>query len=148
MISNKPQKTLPHRDPFLWVDRLLERNEEGTEGVVEYDVRENLEVFKGHFPGNPVFPGVLQMESSGQACIWVRYGELPPGVPLPEVLLVSSKDFKFRKPVVPPCVLQTRCKLEAKKAGLQFWSVELFVNKEMVSFGSCWIKMSDLVTKK
>ena len=56
-FSDNAKSVLPHRDPFLWVHRLIDRNESGTEGVVELDVPANLEVFKGHFPGNPPMSG-------------------------------------------------------------------------------------------
>lgn len=143
MISNKPELTLPHRKPFLWVDRLMERNADGSEGMAECDIRADLELFRGHFPDNPVFPGVLQMESSGQACIWIRYGELTPEWSRPEVLLVSCKDYKFKKPILPNSVLQNRCKIVSVRAGMQMWNVESYVNQELVSKGTCWIKMSD-----
>lgn len=57
---------LPHREPFLWVTRILECNP-GKSIVAELDVREDLPIFEGHFPDYPVFPGVLIMEALAQA---------------------------------------------------------------------------------
>lgn len=57
---------LPHRDPFLWVTRIIEC-EPGKRITAELDVSSDLPIFEGHFPGQPVFPGVLIMEALAQA---------------------------------------------------------------------------------
>ncbi len=57
---------LPHRDPFVWVTRILSC-EPGEHIVAELDIDPELPLFKGHFPGYPVFPGVLIMEALAQA---------------------------------------------------------------------------------
>ena len=57
---------LPHRDPFLWVSRILEC-EPGVSVVAELDVDPDLLLFQGHFPGYPVLPGVIIMEALAQA---------------------------------------------------------------------------------
>ena len=57
---------LPHRDPFLWVSRILEC-EPGVSVVAELDVDPDLPLFQGHFPGHPVLPGVIIMEALAQA---------------------------------------------------------------------------------
>lgn len=59
------EAVLPHRDPFLWVDRIVEL-EPGARAVGELDVVESLDFFRGHFPGHPVMPGVLIMEALAQ----------------------------------------------------------------------------------
>lgn len=60
------KKLLPHRDPFLWVTRIIEC-EPGVSIVAELDVDPNLPLFKGHFPEYPVLPGVIIMEALAQA---------------------------------------------------------------------------------
>lgn len=60
------ESLLPHRPPFRWVDRIIEC-EPGKRIVAELDVRKDLPLFEGHFPGHPVFPGVLIMEALAQA---------------------------------------------------------------------------------
>lgn len=65
---------LPHRDPFLWVSRILEC-EPGVSVVAELDVDPDLPLFQGHFPGYPVLPGVIIMEALAQAascCLLAR----------------------------------------------------------------------------
>lgn len=68
------KKLLPHRDPFLWVTRIV-ACEPGKSIVAELDVSPDLPLFEGHFPGHPVFPGVLIMEALAQAaccCIFAQ----------------------------------------------------------------------------
>jgi len=61
---NDIEKLLPHRYPFLLVDKVMEINEESIVGVKNVTMNEPM--FQGHFPGNPVFPGVLQIEAMAQ----------------------------------------------------------------------------------
>jgi 3-hydroxymyristoyl/3-hydroxydecanoyl-(acyl carrier protein) dehydratase len=142
MISDKPELTLPHRDPFLWVSRLMERNETGTEGVVELDVKVDLDLFRGHFPKRPIFPGVIQVEAAAQACMWVFLGVMENG-PLDQGLFVSIESCKFKHPVEPGATLRLHCKQEAKRSSLQNWTVEIRSKDDSVlhSKGNYWMKM-------
>ena len=60
---NEIEKMLPHRFPFLMVDKIMEIEDESIVGVK--NITMNEPIFTGHFPGNPVFPGVLQIEGYG-----------------------------------------------------------------------------------
>lgn len=85
---------LPHRYPFLLVDRVIEKN--GTDTLVAIkNVTVNEEFFNGHFPGMPVMPGVLQVEAMAQAVglLMLEPGKIP--------LFMSVDKCKFRKQVVP-----------------------------------------------
>ncbi|MDO5385913.1 MAG: 3-hydroxyacyl-ACP dehydratase FabZ [Pseudomonadota bacterium] len=92
---------LPHRYPFLLVDR-LEVEEPGVKGIGLKNVTMNEEFFQGHFPGNPVMPGVLQIEAMAQTAGAVvisgmeNYKENKLGV-----FFMSIDGVKFRKPVKP-----------------------------------------------
>ncbi len=92
---------LPHRYPFLLVDRLTVE-EPGVKGVGLKNVTMNEEFFQGHFPNNPVMPGVLQIEAMAQtagAVVIAGMGDL--GDKKPGVFFMSIDDVKFRKPVKP-----------------------------------------------
>ena len=60
------ESVLPHRDPFVWVSRIL-ACEPGVSVTAELDVSEDLPLFQGHFPDYPVLPGVIIMEALAQA---------------------------------------------------------------------------------
>ena len=72
--------SLPHRFPFLLIDRVLELNVEEGSVVVRKNVTANEPQFTGHFPGVPVMPGVLIVEAMAQACAIVALSRLPEGV--------------------------------------------------------------------
>lgn len=94
-------KMLPHRYPFLLVDR-LEIEEPGVKGVGLKNLTMNELFFQGHFPNNPIMPGVLQIEAMAQTagCVVMSadedYAEKKRGV-----LFMSIDGVKFRKPVRP-----------------------------------------------
>jgi 3-hydroxyacyl-[acyl-carrier-protein] dehydratase len=141
VISNEPKRTLPHREPFLWVSRLIERNDDGTEGVVEFDVSPEESLFRGHFPGKPIFPGVIQMEAAAQACGWIHLGVRDPDAPPPEVLFVGVDTYKFKKPVVPPAMLRITARQAKAKSRLHLWEVEIHSEGALVSKGSFWLQL-------
>ena len=94
-------KMLPHRYPFLLVDR-LEVEVPGEKGVGIKNVTMNEEFFQGHFPNNPVMPGVLQIEAMAQtAGAVVIAKEDDYETRKRSVLFMSIDGVKFRKPVKP-----------------------------------------------
>jgi len=95
----KIAKMLPHRYPFLLVDR-IEELEPGRRVVALKNVTANEPFFPGHFPGNPIMPGVLIVEAMAQAAAVLGVStrpELQDG----GVLLMGLDKVRFRKPVVP-----------------------------------------------
>lgn len=104
---------LPHRDPFLFIDSVSEvkagtpnpkemKELVGSTAVAHYRTKKEHEIFKGHFPGNPILPGVVQVEMMAQASsffmdlLYDNLSELKM-----DVALVSVESAKFRKPIVP-----------------------------------------------
>lgn len=92
------QKFLPHRYPFLLVDRIVEM-EPGIKAVGIKNVTVNEEFFQGHFPGQPIMPGVLMIEAMAQVGGILAFRS---GVNIGKaVYFMSIEKAKFRKPVVP-----------------------------------------------
>jgi UDP-3-O-[3-hydroxymyristoyl] N-acetylglucosamine deacetylase/3-hydroxyacyl-[acyl-carrier-protein] dehydratase len=95
---NQIQKILPHRQPFLFVDKIMEITEEGIVGVKNVSMNEDF--FRGHFPESPVFPGVLQIEAMAQVGGIFSLSKVPD----PENYLtffMSIDKVKFKNPVIP-----------------------------------------------
>ncbi len=94
---NMIQKILPHRYPFLLVDRIIESTDKRIVGIKNVTINEPF--FQGHFPGQPIMPGVLIIEAMAQVG---GVGALNMGDNLGKVAyFLSIKEAKFRKPVVP-----------------------------------------------
>jgi 3-hydroxyacyl-[acyl-carrier-protein] dehydratase len=92
-------KMLPHRYPFLMVDRVIDiRGDQSGIGIKNVTINEPH--FQGHFPGNPVFPGVLMIEgmaqTAGVLCIAAT-----PSISPRSVFFLTIDKAKFRKPVRP-----------------------------------------------
>lgn len=93
------KKILPHRYPFLLVDRVLEQGEDSIKALK--NVTANEEFFNGHFPGQPIMPGVLQVEALAQAgAIMLMTQKVDdPGDSL--MVFTGINKCKFRRQVVP-----------------------------------------------
>ncbi len=92
-------KLLPHRYPFLMVDRVINmRGDESGIGIKNVTINEPQ--FQGHFPGNPVFPGVLLIEGMAQTAGVLCIAATPSIAPK-AVFFMTIDKAKFRKPVRP-----------------------------------------------
>jgi 3-hydroxyacyl-[acyl-carrier-protein] dehydratase len=119
---NEIQRFLPHRYPFLLIDKVVEM-ERFKRIVAIKSVSINEGFFQGHFPGKPVMPGVLILESMAQAGGLLLLQEIPDR-DRKLLYLASMNDVKFRRPVVPGDQLRVevdilswkgdRCKIQAK----------------------------------
>ena len=93
-------KFLPHRYPFILIDRVLELVP-GEEVVALKNVTINETFFQGHFPGNPIMPGVLIIEAMAQAGGVLVIESMPPERHGQPVYFMAMDKVRFRKPVVP-----------------------------------------------
>lgn len=136
-------QTLPHRYPFLLVDKVVDihPNETAT-GIKNVTLAEP--VFQGHFPGDPIFPGVLIIEAMAQTAavlalasrkISSRVGEMETieDGRRPSIYFMTIDDVKFRQPVRPGDVLQLKVNRVQERGKVWKFSGEAFVDGRLVS---------------
>ena len=132
-------RILPHRPPFLFVDRVLELDP-GQSIVAERTLRAEEPQFAGHFPGRPIMPGVLVAEALAQTSglLLGLSDRLAASQPLarPRVFFLAAVNLKFTHPAVPGDVLVLRAASERSLAGLFRFSVEAVAGPNVVATGS------------
>lgn len=128
-------RILPHRYPFLLVDRIIEI--ELWERVVGLkNVTSNEYFFQGHFPRNPIMPGVLIVEAMAQVggiLARLSVSGLLEKESNDSIYFISMDNVKFRKPVVPGD--QLRLEVQALRTGSRIWKIaaKSFVEKDIVA---------------
>ncbi len=119
---------LPHRDPMLLIDELINiKKLTSATGIV--NVKKDSFFVKGHFPGEPVMPGVLIVEAFGQAAAALTAHGIDKSVYQNKlVFLMSVEKARFRSPVLPDCRLELN--IEAIRSHGRVWKYkgEAFVN--------------------
>ncbi|BAE86670.1 3-hydroxyacyl-ACP dehydratase FabZ [Desulfitobacterium hafniense] len=131
--SQEIQKIIPHRYPFLLVDRILEL-EDGKRGVGLKNVSGNEPFFQGHFPGYPVMPGVLIMEALAQvgAVILLKMPEYAGHI----ALFAGLEDVRFRRQVIPGDQLRLEVELLKLKRGLGVAQGKAYVGENLAAEGT------------
>jgi 3-hydroxyacyl-[acyl-carrier-protein] dehydratase len=125
---------LPHRDPFLMVDRMIEL-EPGVRGVGVKEVRADEDWARGHFPGNPILPGVLVTEALAQVAAIVHLAAHPERAAHVRVYLVGVDRMRFRRPIRPGDVVHLAVALTGHKRNLWTFVGEATVGGERVADG-------------
>lgn len=130
---DKIVKMLPHRYPFLLVDRMRDVVP-GISGIGVKNVTFNENYFQGHFPNNPVLPGVLQIEAMAQTAGMIVISELPEeDWEKCGVYFMTVTDVKFRKPVIPGDVMEIHVKKEQTVRNVHKFRGEIFVDGKLIS---------------
>ncbi len=130
---NAIQRILPHRYPFLLIDKITEFQMDERVVAVK-NVTLNEPFFQGHFPGQPVMPGVLVVEAMAQAGgVLLLNGLENPGNKL--VFFMSMNNVKFRKPVVPGDQLVLEVRMMSRRAKVIQIRSEAFVDGALVAEG-------------
>jgi 3-hydroxyacyl-[acyl-carrier-protein] dehydratase len=119
VINIKEIKNLiPHRYPFLLIDKIIDfKANESATGIKNVTVNENF--FQGHFPDEPVMPGVLQIEALAQTAATLVIKSLGEKAPKNVgILFTTIEKVKFRKPVVPGDQLHLSVKILKRKLSI------------------------------
>ena len=132
---NKDQiaNLLPHREPMLLIDELINIKKLKSATAI-MNVRKNSFYVDGHFPGQPVMPGVLIVEAFGQAAAALTaHGIDKKTYENKLVYLMSVEKARFRNPVIPDCKLELE--IEAIRSHGKVWKYrgEAFVNKKKMA---------------
>lgn len=130
---------LPHRYPFLLVDRVTELEPENRAVGVK-NVTFNEPFFQGHFPDNPVMPGVLIIEAMAQVAGILAFKS---GVPGKSVYFMSIEKAKFRKIVSPGDQLKFEVKVTHKRGNVWKFSGNAFVGDKLMSEAEFTAMVSD-----
>ena len=137
-LLNKDQirNLLPHREPMLLIDELYDIIDL-TSATAVVNVKKNSFFVQGHFPDNPVMPGVLIVESFGQAAAALTaYGLDKSTYENKLVFLMGVEKARFRNPVIPDCKLLLKIKAIRSHGRVWKYQGEAFVNE---------IKMADAI---
>jgi 3-hydroxyacyl-[acyl-carrier-protein] dehydratase len=128
---NEIMKLLPHRFPFLLVDRVLEIEPE-KKIVGLKNVTMNEPFFPGHFPGHPVMPGVLIVEAMAQVAAILVYSSSDDNKDK-ITYFVGIDNTKFRKPVVPGDQLRLELEVIGCRRGIYTFSGKAYVDGKLVT---------------
>lgn len=153
MLMDKKQvmNFLPHRDPFLFIDGVKEitlpESLKGQKGpftptqlvggktICTFKVDDSVKVLEGHFPGDPILPGVVQVEMMAQAASFLAVNclEKPIEESKLEVALLGVDSARFRKPVIPPMDLEIHATLIKVRGPIQMYECEIYANGDLMS---------------
>ena len=133
------KKILPHRSPFLFVDKVL-KIESGDQITAEKELLPDEWFFPGHFPGRPIMPGVLVTEALAQTCgvlLGLIRDESKPGEDQKKpVFFLASANVKFSSPAKPGEILRLTANLKKKYGGLFLFDVAADVERRRIASGT------------
>tara|TARA_B100001989_G_C24523769_1_gene457391 strand:- start:1084 stop:1524 length:441 start_codon:yes stop_codon:yes gene_type:complete len=131
MSKNDVINYLPHRYPFLLIDKVIDYKPHGYL-IAQKNVSYNEPFFQGHFPGHPVFPGVLILESMAQATALLDFKSNERNNPDLLYYFVGIDKARFKKPVYPGDILILEVKLTQSKRDVHKFTASCKVNDDTV----------------
>lgn len=135
-------KALPHRYPFLLLDR-VESIEKGKHITALKNVTVNEEFFNGHFPSLPVMPGVLIIEALAQAGGILALQDLGGELGSRKIFFMSIEKARFRKPVVPGDQLRLEVNIERRRSTIWKMEGKAYVGDVLVADGTLQAMITD-----
>jgi len=123
------KKILPHREPMLLVDEIYIDDDKVGHG--KYTIKEDEFFTRGHFPGNPIVPGVILCEIMAQSCAILVKDDIPGNI----TLYAGLNNVKFKGQVKPGDTCEITCTLDARKGPLFFCGAVLKVNGKLCCKG-------------
>jgi 3-hydroxyacyl-[acyl-carrier-protein] dehydratase len=131
MLIEEIREYLPHRYPFLLIDRVVELNL--SESIVAYkNITYNEELFQGHFPEKPLFPGMLTLEAMAQAAGILGFKTLDKKpVDGSMYMFVGADNVRFKRQVVPGDRLMLRARVLSVRRGIWKFEVSADVDGEL-----------------
>ena len=131
-METEIEALLPHRPPFLWIDR-VRSVEPGVRCVASKHIDRQAPFFAGHFPGDPILPGVFLVEAAAQTAgvMMAASGTASGSVKR----LAAINQFKFMKPVYPDTVVEIETRLLVEREGMALVSAVITVAGEVVANG-------------
>lgn len=135
----KVLERLPHRYPFLMIDRILSIDDINKSVVALKNVTVNEPFFSGHFPDRPIMPGVLIVEALAQAAVFLtpevdpKIDTFNPSYSAKQYFLASIRDTRFKRPVVPGDQLILEVKLTNAKRNIFCFNGEAKVDGQLAA---------------
>ncbi len=125
-------RLLPHRYPFLMIDRIVRiRGDESGVGIK--NITANEPQFMGHFPGNPVMPGVLMLEGMAQTACVLCLRQMPPRQKPRAMFFMTIDEAKFRKPALPGDTLEYHVEKVAHRRSMWWYRGDAKVGSVLVA---------------
>lgn len=143
---NEIMKLLKQRPPFLLVDRVTDYDDTHVTGYKNVTINETF--FQGHFPGQPVMPGVLILESMGQVASIMVGLKLGKEQESKIAFFAGADKIRFRKPVRPGDKLVTKAELLKARGTSGKAKVTGYVDDEVVAEGEFLFILADSLTEK